>query len=226
MAEAQGIEEIAGKLVRALQLEMTSHNASDQPELKGWLDGLEVAFRYRHRLGERWTALAGKIIEALDFATAAAHEVASREGAEFEDLSRQLRSRLETYKGEVWAVANAQQTVHQDFRKSQCDLGKEEISRNALFPVSETMMNQEIDCKKGNGTNSAKTWGHSKTLLTVEEVADMLRVSDAWVRDRATRKAPRLPMLRVGKQLRARPTDIEDWIDEQKNLAKRLKLAC
>jgi len=101
MAEAQGLEDIAGKFVRSLQLEMTSHNVSDQPELKGWLDGLEVAFRYRHRLGERWASLAGKIIEAVDFATAAAHQVASREGAEFEDLSRQLRRRLENYAGEV-----------------------------------------------------------------------------------------------------------------------------
>ena len=101
MAEAQGLDEIARKLVRALQLEMTSHNATDQPQLKGWLDGLEVAFRYRHRLGERWTALAVKIIEAVDYATGAAHEVGSREGPEFEDLSRQLKNSLERYKGEA-----------------------------------------------------------------------------------------------------------------------------
>jgi len=88
------------------------------------------------------------------------------------------------------------------------------------------MRNQEICCETGERSNPAKLWSHSKTLLTVDEVADMLRVSSAWVRDHATRKAPRLPMLKVGKRLRARPTDIEDWIEEQKKLAERLKLAC
>jgi excisionase family DNA binding protein len=52
-------------------------------------------------------------------------------------------------------------------------------------------------------------------LLTVEDVAARLRVSPAWVRDHATRKQPRLPVVRVGKLLRFRPTDVEHWIDEQ-----------
>jgi hypothetical protein len=33
-------------------------------------------------------------------------------------------------------------------------------------------------------------------------------------------------MLRVGKLLRFLPTDIVDWIEKQKKLAERLKLAC
>jgi DNA-binding transcriptional regulator YiaG len=100
MAEAQSLEDIAGMFVRALQLEMTSHDATAQPELKGWLDGVEVAFRHRYRLRERWTSLAEKIIEAVDFAAGAAYEISSREGPEFEDLSRQLRSRLRAHQGE------------------------------------------------------------------------------------------------------------------------------
>ena len=101
MAQAEGLEEVAGTFVRALQLEMTSHDATSQPELKGWLDGLVIAFRYRNRLGARWTGLAESIIQAVNYATAAAHEVSSQEGPEFEALSHQLRNRLEMYKGEA-----------------------------------------------------------------------------------------------------------------------------
>jgi transcriptional regulator with XRE-family HTH domain len=100
LAEAQGIEEIAGMFVRTLQLEMTNHDVTAQPELKGWLDGVEVAFRHRYRLGERWTTLGEKIIEAVNFAAAAANEISSPEGPEFEDLSRQLRGRLKAHQGE------------------------------------------------------------------------------------------------------------------------------
>lgn len=62
--------------------------------------------------------------------------------------------------------------------------------------------------------------------MTVQEVARILRVSDAWVRDHATRKEPRLPVVRVGKLLRFRRSDIEAWIETQARLAERLKLAC
>ena len=38
------------------------------------------------------------------------------------------------------------------------------------------------------------------TILTAREVAELLRVSEGWVRDHATRKQPRLPMVKLGKQ--------------------------
>jgi hypothetical protein len=49
-------------------------------------------------------------------------------------------------------------------------------------------------------------------LLTVDDVAGLLQVSPDWVRDHATRKQPRLPVIRVGKLLRFRPHEIELWI--------------
>ena len=88
------------------------------------------------------------------------------------------------------------------------------------------MTNQENCCEPHGNTSPAQPQGQANTLLKVDEVADMLRVSAAWVRDHATRKEPRLPMLRVGKRLRFLPTDIVDWIEKQKKLAERLKLAC
>ena len=98
MAEAQGLPNLASKFVRALQLQMAHQNVGDQPELKGWLDGLQVAFRYRDRLAERWTKLAQQIIDAVDFATNAAYGVRSPEGSDFESLSQQLRAKMEQYK--------------------------------------------------------------------------------------------------------------------------------
>ena len=44
MAEAQGLRETAAKFVRALQAEMTDQDAAGQLELKGWLDGVRLAF--------------------------------------------------------------------------------------------------------------------------------------------------------------------------------------
>jgi excisionase family DNA binding protein len=51
-------------------------------------------------------------------------------------------------------------------------------------------------------------------LLGVKEVAEILGVSEGWVRDHATRKRPRLPVVKVGKYLRFRENDIERWIKE------------
>jgi hypothetical protein len=39
----------------------------------------------------------------------------------------------------------------------------------------------------------------SQALMTVGDVANLLHVSGAWVRDHATRKQPRLPVVKVGK---------------------------
>jgi predicted DNA-binding transcriptional regulator AlpA len=55
----------------------------------------------------------------------------------------------------------------------------------------------------------------SAALVTPADVARTLHVSAAWVRDHATRKQPRLPSVKVGRLLRFRPEEIEDWIRKQ-----------
>jgi excisionase family DNA binding protein len=53
------------------------------------------------------------------------------------------------------------------------------------------------------------------SLLTVEQVAERLGTSKAWVRDHATRKSPRIPVVRLGDRralLRFRPQDVETFI--------------
>jgi predicted DNA-binding transcriptional regulator AlpA len=56
---------------------------------------------------------------------------------------------------------------------------------------------------------------NSNPLLTLDQVAAHLGVSKAWVRDHATRRNPRIPVVRFGDRravLRFRPQDIEQFI--------------
>ena len=57
--------------------------------------------------------------------------------------------------------------------------------------------------------------GAESDLLTPGQVARRLQVSSAWVRDHATRKAPRLPAVKMGKLLRFRREDVDRFIREQ-----------
>lgn len=55
-----------------------------------------------------------------------------------------------------------------------------------------------------------------RSLLTLDQVADVLGVSRAWVRDHSTRRQPRLPVVRLGGKravLRFRPEDVREFID-------------
>jgi len=59
-------------------------------------------------------------------------------------------------------------------------------------------------------------------LLGPSDVAKWLGVSAGWVRDHATRKDPRIRAIRVGKLLRFRHEDVEDFLHEStKNIAQR-----
>lgn len=49
-------------------------------------------------------------------------------------------------------------------------------------------------------------------LLTPQEVATRLGVSERWVRDHATRRFPRIPAVKLGPLLRFRLSDIEDFL--------------
>ena len=50
-------------------------------------------------------------------------------------------------------------------------------------------------------------------LWDVNQVASLLGVSAAWVRDHSTRKQPRLKFVRVGKLLKFRRADVAAFID-------------
>lgn len=52
-------------------------------------------------------------------------------------------------------------------------------------------------------------------LLSPAELAEWLGVSPGWVRDHATRKEPRLPVVRLGKLLRFRAEEVEEFLRQQ-----------
>lgn len=52
-------------------------------------------------------------------------------------------------------------------------------------------------------------------LLTLDDVAKIMKVSKAWVRDHCTRRRPLIPVVRIGGRravLRFRPQDIAEFI--------------
>jgi excisionase family DNA binding protein len=53
-------------------------------------------------------------------------------------------------------------------------------------------------------------------LYNAEEVAERLGVSKRWVRDHATRRAPKLPVVKLGTLLRFRSADIDRFINSQR----------
>ncbi len=53
------------------------------------------------------------------------------------------------------------------------------------------------------------------SLLRSQQVADRLGVSERWVRDHATRRSPKIPVVKLGSLLRFRPADIDAFVDDQ-----------
>lgn len=58
-------------------------------------------------------------------------------------------------------------------------------------------------------------------LLGPSQVAKLLGVSPAWVRDHATRKDPRIPSVKVGRLLRFRPVDVSLFIHTRHSESRR-----
>ena len=55
------------------------------------------------------------------------------------------------------------------------------------------------------------------SLLTVEEIADMLRVSKTWIYARTRRRGlERLPHMKLGKYLRFEERAVRDFLDRQR----------
>jgi excisionase family DNA binding protein len=54
-------------------------------------------------------------------------------------------------------------------------------------------------------------------LLTVEEVAELLKVPVSWVYERTRRRvSDRIPGFRIGKYWRFREADVLAWIERQR----------
>ena len=58
----------------------------------------------------------------------------------------------------------------------------------------------------------------NQNLLTVEEMAESLRVPKSWIYSRTREKGPdAIPRLRVGKYLRFNSTEVMKWIVKQQS---------
>ena len=56
----------------------------------------------------------------------------------------------------------------------------------------------------------------NQDLLTVSELAEVLRTPVSWVYSRTREKGPRaIPIVRVGKYIRFRLDDVMDWLKSQ-----------
>ena len=52
-------------------------------------------------------------------------------------------------------------------------------------------------------------------LLSAQQVADRLGVSERWVRDHATRRQPRIRAVKLGSLLRFRSSDVDEFLNAQ-----------
>jgi excisionase family DNA binding protein len=81
----------------------------------------------------------------------------------------------------------------------------------------------EMQRSKTNGTDptavaTLPAAACSHALLTVEEVAELLRVPISWVYERTrTRSTDRIPGFRLGKYWRFREADVIAWIERQRS---------
>jgi excisionase family DNA binding protein len=54
----------------------------------------------------------------------------------------------------------------------------------------------------------------AKVWYSVKELADELGLKPSWVRDHATRKAPRLPAHKFGRLLKFRREEVEEFLEQ------------
>lgn len=70
-----------------------------------------------------------------------------------------------------------------------------------------------VQCKCGQGRED---------LIDAKEVAVRLRVSEDWVWDHSTRRAPYLPTIRLSEGvIRYRPSAIEEFVKERERLSTK-----
>jgi excisionase family DNA binding protein len=66
-------------------------------------------------------------------------------------------------------------------------------------------------------TNVAPLAMRANSLLTVEEVAELLKVPVSWVYEHTrSRASDRIPRFRLGKYWRFREADVLAWIERQR----------
>lgn len=62
-------------------------------------------------------------------------------------------------------------------------------------------------------------------LLTVDEVAAMLRVPKSWVYGRTSGEGEPIPFLKIGRHLRFRRAAILEWVEAQSRNSQKLPVS-
>lgn len=76
----------------------------------------------------------------------------------------------------------------------------------------------------GTNTSIAAALAEQKRLMTVAEVAELLQMSPAWVRQHAAGdRRPFIPCVRMGKAMRFDPDEIAEFIAEMKRIFARMR---
>jgi excisionase family DNA binding protein len=65
--------------------------------------------------------------------------------------------------------------------------------------------------------NPTSSISASEHLWSARQAAELLGVSERWVRDHATRRSPKIPVIKLGPLLRFRSTDVEQFIELQRD---------
>ena len=75
--------------------------------------------------------------------------------------------------------------------------------------------------RQGDSTKEEIQRTAGVTIFTAREVAELLRVSESWVRDHATRRQPRLPIVKLGNHkgapLRFDLDQIKEFVEKWTN---------
>jgi len=95
-----------------------------------------------------------------------------------------------------------------------------EPAKNPLEPLEpffeeiRRIVREEIGALKGELNGQDRS--HPPTLLTVQELAEALKVKKSWIYDLTRKKKNSIPHLRVGRYPRFELSKVLSWLEAQK----------
>ena len=85
---------------------------------------------------------------------------------------------------------------------------------SALRQVIEIGVRRMDADSQRQGGHSSQPNQNDERLLNARQVADKLGVSERFIRDHTTRRSPRIPAVKLGKLIRYRRADVDDFMAE------------
>jgi excisionase family DNA binding protein len=85
---------------------------------------------------------------------------------------------------------------------------------SALRQVIEIGVRRMDADSQRQGGHSSQPNQNDERLLNARQVADKLGVSERFIRDHTTRRSPRIPAVKLGKLIRYRRADVDNFMAE------------